>query len=240
MTTALTLPVPDRQFVALTPAELPTAQRQVATWCRAKICALGLDLKEQRENLREAKRMLWRHHGWSRAVQKTIKRMIYYAKIQQAVRAGYLIIPNFNVDVIAVRVEGTPALETGYSRLPAKPDLLPPGRGRFVDDKLQMRDDSYVEKQADGKGTKRIEQFTAVGYVDEVDFPVALVKPAILAATSHAMALKVFDRIGIVKASRRSDPIVVGQIIDPREKYWPQNPRCVSFFVAWWLDTKEL
>jgi hypothetical protein len=232
--------VPNQQLVALSPQELPLVQRQVYDWCRAKIVALSLELREQRANSREAARMLWRNH-WPAAAKRTIKRMVYYAKIQAAVKAGYLIVPNFNVDVLAVRVaRRTPKQETRtYEAVPVTPDLAPPGRGRYVDELCKMRDDSYDQKQTDG-GKVRKDLFTAVGYDEQIEFPHALVKPAILDATDRAMALNIFDRIGVVKAPRRSDPIVVGQIVDPREKYSVHYTRCVTFFIAWWLDTKDL
>lgn len=53
---------------------------------------------------------------------------------------------------------------------------------------------------------------------------------------ARAMALNVFDQLGVVRNSVRSgDPIVVGQILDPRG-----GGRMATFFVAWWLDTADL
>jgi hypothetical protein len=74
----------------------------------------------------------------------------------------------------------------------------------------------------------------STGY-DEPDFPFALVKPAVLDATQRAMALKVFDTIGVVQNDSGRDPIMVGQLLDPRG-----NGRLVTFFIAWWLDTSTL
>jgi len=41
--------------------------------------------------------------------------------------------------------------------------------------------------------------------------------------------------MGTVQNGVGKDPIVVGRLLDPRG-----NRRCVSFFVAWWLDTATL
>lgn len=49
------------------------------------------------------------------------------------------------------------------------------------------------------------------------------------------MALKVFDQIGRVQTSSGRDPVLIGQLLDPRG-----NGRRASFFIAWWVDTREL
>jgi hypothetical protein len=80
------------------------------------------------------------------------------------------------------------------------------------------------------------------GFIEEIGFPVQAVKPIVLDATQRALAMKIFDSIGVVQnggaggfVQRRGDPIVVGRLIDPRG-----NGRMVTFFVAWWLNTKDL
>lgn len=39
---------------------------------------------------------------------------------------------------------------------------------------------------------------------------------------------------------KRSDPIVLGQVLDPRDKDRVIHPKVVSFFIAWWLDQESL
>jgi len=94
-------------------------------------------------------------------------------------------------------------------------------------------DEQYEAKNYDGKPIIKT-RYTSADY-DVVDFPVSVVKPSILKATQQAMALKLFDQMGIVQNQVGNDPIVVGQLLDPRG-----NRRCVTFFVAWWLDTASL
>lgn len=234
------LAVINTQLVALSPDELVPAQAQLIGWCRAKIVALSLELKEQRENLRQCKAMLWRSAGWNTAITRTKKRMIYYAKIKTAVQCGYLVVPNFDVDVVAVRVKrSTPNAKTDEKI--AIPELLPPGVGRYVGPRHSGYDSERQYKDYEGK-LKTTTDFHPTGYDDEYDFPVAMVKPIILDATDRAMAHRIFDRVGVVRGKQKSDPIVVGQIIDPSNSKWARgiNPKCVSFFVAWWLDTKDL
>ena len=75
------------------------------------------------------------------------------------------------------------------------------------------------------------------GDYDAVDFPVATMKPIILTAAARAMALKIFDQIGTVSNAGGTgrDPILVGQLLDPRG-----NRRATTFFLAWWVNTRDL
>lgn len=209
-------------------------------WCRSKIVALSHELKEQRENLRQAKAMLWRSNGWANGINRTKQRMIYYAKIQKAVQLGYLVVPNFDVDVIAVRVKRSVPNAKVDEKI-AAPELLPPGVGRYVGPRHTGYDQRREYKDYEGK-TKTTTDFHPTGYATDYEFPVAMVKPVILDATDRAMMHRVFDRVGVVRGKRKSDPIVVGQIIDPANRKWARrvDPKCVSFFVAWWLDTASL
>ena len=233
-------------LVALTPQEIAPAQAQLASWCTAKMRALGKEYAELQANLRVAKRNRWSRGGLINAVGRTKKRISYYQKIKLAVQRGYLIVPNFDIDVIAVRVQGDrpPALRDSYPSFKitnAKPDLLPAGQGRYVDQAVEFAD--YRETVADPKRpgqTKTIGNVVVADYIEEVDFPVIGIKPQILEAAEHAMALRIFDRIGIVQHRRRSDPILVGQLIDPRSLYIRTRPDVVSFFIAWWLNTEAL
>lgn len=245
MTEALTIRPPHQQFVALTPGDLPQAQTGIADWCQAKIRELGSELREQRENFRYAKTHKWKVTGWQAQIGRTKRRMVYYAKIKAAVQAGYLIVPNFNVQVMAVRTDrleprglyadGRPYsnrdLDDQAERVPA----LPAGRGRYVGFSLDVKDRSYDEADPNNPGKRRIvKNFVPTGY-RVPDFPALAVKPIVLQAAEHAMSLRLFDRIGVV-TGRKKDPVVIGEIT-MREGY---STRSVQFFIAWWLDTRSL
>lgn len=233
-----------QQLVALSPSEVPLVQVQLADWCRTRIVALGRELKDQRENLRIAKTAKWRHSGWIRQISRTKLRMLYYAKIQAAVRAGYLIIPNFDIDVMAVRVERNypPRRQQSYSNYKiehASPQLLPPGAGRYVGDKHQVEHQTHTEKDGQGRAiTNHV--YTVIDYEETLDFPIKAIRPEILNATQIALAQRIFDRVGIVKRRQQSDPIVLGQILDPTNADRVISPKVVSFFIAWWLDPESL
>ncbi len=233
-----------RTLVALTPAEMPLAQAKLRDWCVTKVKSVNAELSDLKDSLLVAKSNQWQTQSLGRAVKKAEKRVTYYQKIQAAVEAGYLIVPNFDVEVMAVRVgrEKPKRLTDSYESAKittATPDVLPAGEGRYVDDDQVFRDLSYEGPDPDRPGKmKKIGHFVVEEYDEEPDFPVTAVHPSVMDATARAMALKVFDRIGVV-TGRNADPVVLGQIISPRTIYvrWPV---LVSFFVAWWLDPETL
>ena len=92
-------------LIALSPAEVPIAQTNLVGWCQRKIIDLGRELRSARQNLTIAKDAGWKRTQWVGLINRTRQRMIYFAKIKTAVQAGYLVVPNFDVEVMAVRVD---------------------------------------------------------------------------------------------------------------------------------------
>lgn len=233
-------PLVDLTLVALTPADMATAQADLLTWCDAKVVAVRQELADLETNLELATEHGWKRESVVASLKRCEKRVLYYQKMKAAVEAGYLIVPNFPIDVFAVRVKRTkpPATvhDSKWGGLNANPELLPAGEGRYVDDKVSYRDESTTTQNEKGHqihhGRYVVDDFVEVG------FPVVAVKPQILSATTRAMALRIFDEVGTVQNQVGRDPIVVGRILDPRGTR--HTRRCVTFFVAWWLDTASL
>lgn len=74
---------------------------------------------------------------------------------------------------------------------------------------------------------------------DQFEFPINMAKPKIMSVTQTTLALKVFDRIGVMPSVRRKkeDPVIIGQIIHKRG---PASTQIVSFMIAWHLNTNML
>lgn len=231
----------DLNLVALAPTDMASTQTALSEWCTRKTKALEAELEDLRDHLLIAVNNGWKLRSLQASINRATRRVTYYEKIRAAVDAGYLLVPNFPVRVLAVRVDRAkqPEQTAGYEYHTefkrARPELLPAGEGRYVDETLLIRNDSYQEPDGKG-GMKTVDRYVSTDY-DEPDFPFAMVKPVVLAATQHAMALKVFDTIGMVEntASAGRDPIMVGQLLDPRG-----NGRRSTFFIAWWLNTADL
>lgn len=230
--------VDDQTLVALTPLQMGLAQHELGAWCDRKIAAVRTELRDLETNLELATEHGWKHRSVAATVERTKKRIVYYEKIKTAIAAGYVIVPNFPVNVFAVRVQRRrqQARTSDYAtseKFKATPELLPTGEGRYVDERVFTTSAEYTAKNYEGKEITRT-RYTSAEY-DDVDFPVSLVKPMVAEATARAMALKLFDQLGIVQDRMRGDPIVVGQLLDPRG-----NGRRVTLFIAWWLDTETL
>lgn len=227
----------DLNLVALSPGEMPATQAALSAWCIGKVKALEAELADLLDHHLIAANNGWKLAGLSSAITRAEKRITYYGKVKDAIEAGYLIVPNFPVTVLAVRVGRAkqPEAVGSYSGSvdTAKAQMLPSGEGRYVDDTLFTRDESHEEP--DGKGGTRMVRRVVSGDYDAPDFPFLAVKPAVLGATQNAMALRVFDEIGTVENRSGRDPIIVGRLLDPRG-----NGRLSTFFIAWWLNTADL
>lgn len=255
----MSMALANRQLVALTPGDIVPAQRELVDWCTAKMRELGRDYRDLNDNLTIAKRNRWRTTALIPAVRKLKQRIQFYQKMRAASQLGYLIIPNLPIEVIAVRVDReAPQSKTGSYPTDvneAKPELLPADTGRYVDETLPHVEGRRTVYDANGIAKKNssgeviTERWARSNSYDEsIDFPLIAVKPVILEATERAMKHHIFDRIGVAFGEdvstiasarrRRADPIVVGQLIDPRSTKY--NKKHVSFFIAWWLDTNTL
>lgn len=223
--------------------EMAAAQVQLGTWAEKKVAETSDARAEIEESLRLAVEHKWGVTGLRRAVGIAKKQHEFYRKIAAAVRLGYVIVPNFPVDLFAIRTtKGTPKRgqqDGGWfsDRAHEQESNAPPiGHGSYVDAIPETEVRSYPAKSADGQAiTKHFNFATAFR---DVAFPITAVKPQILDDTGRAMAAKVFDEIGIgpegVIRSRIKDPMVIGRII-----YRPKK-RVVSFLIAWWLTNKDL
>lgn len=225
-------------LVALSPSDLPATQAGLAEWCGQKIAALEREASELDEHRMIAAANGWKLSAVTAALNRTARRITYYDKMRQAVEAGFLIVPNFPVTVLAVRVDRRSSRAKGHrsyaSNFSVAPQLLPAGVGRYVDAEVGSVDMSY--DQTDGKGgTMTVRRFEPIDEMDAPDFPMTAVKPTVMAATARAMALKVFDEIGLVQNTAPGDPILVGRLRDPRG-----SGRLCTFFLAWWLDPETL
>jgi hypothetical protein len=233
----------DFTVIAQSPKEMEAAQRSLILWAARKIQALKQEIAGHKAELEKAIARKWDSSGWRREVSKAEKREHFYRKIKAALEAGYYIVPPFPVDVFAIRTkkEFPARMDSPYrNNHDQLPQVLPQGVGRYVDPRPRTDTYTEVERQKDGT-TKEVRYVYAEEFRD-VDFPFKLAKAEIREATEAAMKLKIFDTMGVLPRRRSPDPIVVGQIMVPNRTLWRNSDfnRAVTFFVAWWLDTKTL
>lgn len=232
----------DFTVVANNPSDMVSAQRSLILWCARKIQFMKSEIAEAAEQLSISKEKKWNTDAWRREVSKREKRAEFYRKIKAALEAGYYIVPPFPVDVFAIRVDRHAphrydSIHKDNHDQPAQ--VLSIGKGRYVDPKPTRH--SYADRVTTKDGqSKDVTHWYADDYRD-VDFPFKLARSEVKDATLAAMQLKVFDRMGVLPRVRKPDPIVCGQVLYPNQQIhrWGQ-PNAVTFFVAWWLDTRTL
>lgn len=237
-TTQAVQTVPAATNIELTstlPHEMEQCQVQLIDWCKRKIAELQHDLEDLNGAYEHAKKQKWKTVTLKNHSLKCSKRILYYEKVLAALEAGFVIVPNFPVTVFAVRTsKGLPKYievkTPGWhpdrkSSMSTPADKLPIGEGEYKNPipEVSSSHDSVAEK-------------TTWYPVDwqEMDFPINMAKPRIMEAATNAMALKIFDDLGVLPSPyKREDPMVIARILNPFG-----SP--VSFLVAWHLNTRDL
>lgn len=244
--TDTTTTAPPQVVVALTPDELPGAQAHLVTWCDQQIATLTRELADLEEHRLIAVSNGWKLQSIPTQIQRANSRVRYYKKVKAALLAGYLVVPNMPVDVLAVRVRagrspGEGALGTSTYRwetFRTRAHVLDVGEGEYVDE--QVGRTKEVARIPDGKGgIKEETTYSSAPHYDAPDFPVRLVKPVVLQRAQQAMALRIFDEIGMVRQDSQTggrDPIMVGRVRSDNGR----QPRVATFFLAWWLNPADL
>jgi hypothetical protein len=246
------LEMPAVHLVARNPAEMQAAQLDLAAWLRGKLRSLHAEIEELSAALNEAARNGWRMEPLQRQLNKADQEERYYQKMLLAVEAGYTIVPEFPIDVFAIRVKRKHVTgdiaETNLSYhnpandiAPQRSDLPCAGEGRYESPTAKMR--GGERKEDDGKGGQKLIRFAFTDDWGDIVFPLRAARPAVMNATAQAMALKVFDQIGICQPVRNAgvmrapDPLIIGQILGHR-RGWTQ--KCASFIIAWYLNVEDL
>jgi hypothetical protein len=234
---------PDTFLYASTQVEMAKAQDQLIAWATNRVSSLKKELKLAKENLDIATKRKWKKGPFEGIVLKTTKRVNFYEKVEAALRAGYTIIPDMDVELFAVRTtRKKPKANTSNSSwgnlLDQKTSSPAKGEGRFVDPQAYERSKDYVKKHEPGKAPEMGIVRWATEFDEEIDFPFKMARPTILNATAKAMSEKVFDEVGCLPRTRRQpDPVIVGRIT-LREGSFVE--RRFNFLISWFIDTKEM
>jgi hypothetical protein len=233
---------------------IPHMQASLIDWCRTKLVAVRNEAAELLAAFEHAVKHKWKSGTLKRHSDLAQKRVVYYEKILGALDAGYCIFPTIDCEVFAIRTGkdqpkyGRQFVQFGGPDFEDKAQILPPGEGRYVEPIPLTTSDDATRTQTSPDGVKypvtgRV--FTTHSF-DEVEFPLIMAKPDIMDAVGKAMALKIFDEIGIIgdtgrarSARRGQDPVIVGHIIDPKKPGYGRHKR-LAFLIAWHVDTKDL
>lgn len=231
----------DTVFVAKNPMEMAQAQEGLLLWARDKLAQLRSEYTEMEEAHSHARKMKWKASPLRRQMTRIQKRITYYEKVETALAEGYYLIPNFPVDIVAIRTrreypkhyEGT---DRGLLAFEQESDASPQGEGEYVSPTPRL--DSEHREHTDHNGKKKMVKWFWPDRFEPFDFPFTVTKPQIIDSTKRAMVKKVFDEIGVLpqRQRRRGDPMIIGQVV-LREGY---SEKKLSFLIAWFVDTNTL
>jgi len=215
----------DLRLVAKDPQQMKQCQEQLRTWIAHKVEAVRGELKLIQTNIEATVNAGMETKGLERLERMAVKRIEYYRKIMDALLAGYFIVPNFPMEIFAIRTkaklpkaEARKGIQEWRFSMP-QAQKLPTGAGRYVSTRLGL--------------SKIDEEYWETDEFLPVEFPVALVRPEIIKETGKALEAKIFDQVGIVRDRPNSDPMIIGKIRHPGG-----NDKEISFLIAWWLDTE--
>lgn len=169
----------------------------------------------------------------------------FYEKILAALKAGYAIIPNFQMNVFAIRTKAkAPRSESRagqYNQFPQRAQLLTQGEGAYVSPQPLVVTTKTKDKDGQGRDVERYFQSPDDEFQD-VEFPIALAKPQLMSRVGEAMAAKLFDEVGVAvdtwnrnRGGGHGDPVLLGRLLNPRT-----NRPSVSFFLGWYFDPSKL
>lgn len=230
---------------ATTPLEMSQAQDSLIAWCSRKIKVMKHEASELAENLAIAIKNKWKTDTLRRHSALAVKRVTFYEKIKAALEAGYCIVPNFPITVFAIRTDRDKPLKKLYvgtykhsGNFTQESNMLPVGEGEYKDPNPYVQ--TYENEKKDSTGKAVVEYQKQATEFDDVEFPIQMAKAEIMEATSRAMQLKVFDQFGILlPAATKADPLIVGEILDPRSPGWGTRKR-ICFIIAWHLNVRDL
>lgn len=252
---------------AETPEALAHSQKSLIDWCvgklereRALVAEAEDDVRAEKKEVARLKEFVteaikgkWRSKPMielqstaearvKRAEKRVVKaqgRVEFYEKFKVALEAGYYVVPNFPVNLIAIRTDverprrksstTTYAVSSRQQVFKEYAKELPAGQGSYQNPVLGTC--SYPGNK---DGNVQYYNNWSTGW-DEMEFPVTMARLEILQAAKRAMALKIFDEVGALPTEnlRCGDPVLVGRLcLDGRRR--------VTFMIAWHLDTRTL
>jgi hypothetical protein len=223
---------------ARTPRQMATAQQRLVAWSVAKLANIDQEIAITNDSLFAAEEAKIRTAGWKSQLSTLKRKRRYYSKIYEALADGYAIVPDFPINVIAVRTKRTMPKDTGKPHLyrSSAQDAevsqeLDVGMGEYVNPTPVVYEDKEIRED------KEVTVYKKDAYFQELELPLRFVRPQVLRRLGQTLRRKVFDSIGVLPDTRRNaDPMIIGTI-EMKEGY---KRKRVSFLIQWWVPTESL
>jgi hypothetical protein len=228
----------DLQISASTPADMVEANKGLIAWCEAKIQSVEAENAEVSLAYEKAVKNKWGCKALKNQIVSTRRRIEFFSKMKTCLEHGYHIVPNFPVTAFVVRTKKKrpPNISRDYrinvGDTEFKPAPIRQGEGEYQNPFQNV----FVAEYGETPNKKR-NYFTHGQFMD-IEFPMNMAKPHIMTAVERAMALKVFDDIGVLPdpSPKKKDPIIVGRIFNKTS--YSREP--LTFMICWHLDTRVL
>lgn len=241
------IPVENIELTAETGDEMAQCQSALILWCKSKIKETQHQAEELKSAFHHAVKRKWKSDTLKRHAALAAKRVDFYERLLAALEHGYQIVPPFPITAFAVRTNKAKPLKMASYRSSdtheQKAPELPSGEGEYKNP-FPIVHQRLISPEQKATATTQykaeVKEYFATGW-DDLEFPVTMAKPKIMEATTRAMALQIFDEIGILpQDGRRVDPMIIATIIIPHSSGGYSTPRRISFIIAWHLDTETL
>lgn len=234
--------------IATNHQEMQAAQQVLIRRVAGRLSRLYSEIANLGKNLVLAKAGHLDRSRINSAISKARRRVVFYEKLKAALEAGYTLIPDMEVEVFAIRTTKkepdehhhlvTNLYENFFVSVDEQESNRPPlGEGTYV------RPGAATQESKVAKGTDEAGKITytreawAEDWQEELLFPFSLAKVRIVEETTRALALKVFDNLGTLPASRRNaDPMVIGQVV--LKEGWQE--RRMNFLICWFVDVNTI
>lgn len=244
MTSIAISPDEPMQLVAMNRLDLEAAHAKMTEWTRARLDKVAVDLDVEITNQRIAAENNWLTAPFDRRIATLKRQAIFYEKIIAALDAGFAIVPNFGMNLFAIRTaSGVPrggASANRWERFVQPAQLLRVGEGEYRNPEPEVYQ-RQIQKP-DGKGGTTPDREYFPNEFTDLEFPLALAQPALMTSVGKAMALKLFDEIGVaadlgsrIGGGTRGDPIFLGRLLNPRK-----GRPALTFFIGWYFDPSRL
>lgn len=224
-------------IVATSPAQMEESQSALIAFCAKKSASISRELATLREELAIAERNHWGTAPIKRRLRREGKRLTFYAKIRSALKAGWYVVPNFMGDAFALRTDQKVPRRERVLRYVGGHDFrqrsrqLAEGEGRYIRPAASYTHEGKIKDGTYQDGSAKMADLYLPADLEDVEFPLEMMRPEIMDATGRAMALKVFDEMLLARDyASCGDPMILGRILNP-----VRNRPDATFFVAWAL-----
>lgn len=240
MTSIALNPTDTLHLVATDRPSLERAHAQMIEWAKARRDKVDVDTDVESTALDLAVQNGWATAAFTRRLNLLARQRTFYAKILAALEAGYAIVPNFPMTIFAIRTTATTARaeqsRSRWARFAQPAQLLPQGDGAYRDPGPAIY--QHTEQEQNSKGEATTVTLYTPAELGDVEFPIALARPELMTRVGEAMAVKLFDEIGVAEdapSRGRGDPILIGRLLNPR-----RNAPSLTFFLGWYFDPSRL